>query len=328
MTNEDLKFIEERLDYDFNEPKLLRQAFTRKSYSDEGNGAHHNEVLEFYGDKALEFVVMKKLSVCYGDRTQNDKYVSIKTEGQLTDIKKNLVCRKMLAHRIDVLGFADYLLMGKGDIGQNAQHLDSVKEDLFEAIIGAVAIDCYWDTETLEDVVDTMLDVEYYLNNGFDDEKNYVDLIQTWCQKKYGELPYYEFYRTDDEVFDCTLNLSDELSFEGHGYSKREARMDAAQYAYEYLEDENELILLIDEVGEPDFDKAINQLQELYQKGYIEEPWYDFEETYDENGNPIWRCECHIEDRDTYYWVNSSSKKQGKKRVAYDMLCDVLDWEE
>lgn len=328
MTNEDLRFIEDRLDYAFNEPKLLRQAFTRKSYSDERNGAHHNEVLEFYGDKALEFIVMKKLSVCYGDETQNGKYTSIKTEGQLTDIKKNLVCRKMLAHRIDVLGFADYLLMGKGDIGQNAQHLDSVKEDLFEAIIGAVAIDCYWDTETLEDVVDTMLDVEYYLNNGFNDERNYVDLIQTWCQKKYGELPYYEFYRTDDEVFDCTLNLSDELSFEGHGYSKREARMDAAQYAYEYLEDENELILPIDEVGEPNIDKAINQLQELYQKGYIEEPWYDFEETYDENGNPIWRCECHIEDSDTYYWVNSSSKKQGKKRVAYDMLCDVLDWEE
>lgn len=328
MTDKELQFIEERLDYDFNEPRLLRQAFTRKSYSDEGNGPHHNEVLEFYGDKALEFVVMKKLSISYGDRTQNGKYASIKTEGQLTDIKKNLVCRKMLAHRIDVLGFADYLLMGKGDIGQNAQHLDSVKEDLFEAIIGAVAIDCYWDTETLEDVVDTMLDVEYYLNNGFDDGKNYVDLIQTWCQKKYGELPYYEFYRTDDEVFDCTLNLSDELSFEGHGYSKREARMDAAQYAYEYLEEEDELILPIDEVGEPDFDKAINQLQELYQKGYIEEPWYNFEETYDKNGNPIWRCECHIEDRDTYYWVNSSSKKQGKKRVAYDMLCAVLDPED
>ena len=328
MTDKELQFIEERLDYDFNEPRLLRQAFTRKSYSDEGNGAHHNEVLEFYGDKALEFVVMKKLSICYGDETQNGKYTSTKTEGQLTDIKKNLVCRKMLAHRIDVLGFAEYLLMGKGDIGQNAQHLDSVKEDLFEAIIGAVAIDCYWDTETLEDVVDTMLDIHYYLQNGFNDDKNYVDLIQTWCQKKYGELPCYEFYRTDDEVFDCTLNLSDELSFEGHGYSKREARMDAAQYAYEYLEEEDELILPIDEVGEPDFDKAINQLQELFQKGYIEEPWYDFEETYDENGNPIWRCECHIEDRDTYYWVNSSSKKQGKKRVAYDMLCDVLDWED
>ena len=48
MTDKELQFIEERLDYDFNEPRLLRQAFTRKSYSEEGNGAHHNEVLEFY----------------------------------------------------------------------------------------------------------------------------------------------------------------------------------------------------------------------------------------------------------------------------------------
>ena len=267
MNDRELQFIQEQLEYDFTEPKLLRQAFTRKSYSEEGNGAHHNEVLEFYGDKALEFVVMKKLSEYYGEITQNGKYASDKTEGQLTEIKKKLVCKKMLASRIDVLGFAEYLLMGKGDIEQNAQNQDAVKEDLFEAIIGAVALDCEWDAEEIENVVDRMLDIEYYLENGFQDDNNYVDLIQTWCQKKYGELPYYEFYEGDDG-YKCSLCLSDEFGgFEGYGYSKREARMNAAQNAYEYLEEENELILPIDEVGEPDFDRAINQLQELYQKG-------------------------------------------------------------
>ena len=104
--------------------------------------------------------------------------------------------------------------------------------------------------------------------------------------------------------------------------------MNAAQDAYEYLEEENELILPIDEVGEPDFDRAINQLQELYQKGFIGEPWYNFIETYDEDGNPIWRCECHIVNKEYYLWRNSSSKKHGKKAVAYDMLCDILDWED
>ena len=81
-------------------------------------------------------------------------------------------------------------------------------------------------------------------------------------------------------------------------------------------------------MGEPDFDRAINQLQELYQKGYIGEPWYNFIETYDEDGNPIWRCECHIVNKEYYLWRNSSSKKHGKKAVAYDMLCDILDWED
>ena len=327
MNDKELQFIQEQLDYDFTEPKLLRQAFTRKSYSEEGNGAHHNEVLEFYGDKALEFVVMKKLSECYGEETQNGKYSSKKTEGQLTEIKKKLVCKKMLAHRIDQLGFAEYLLMGKGDIEQNAQNQESVKEDLFEAIVGAVAIDSGWDVEEIENVVDIMIDIEHYLENGFQDDDNYVDLIQTWCQKKYGELPYYEFHETDDG-YECSLCLSDGYGgFDGYGYSKREARMNAAQEAYEYLEEENELILPVDEVGEPDFDRAINQLQELYQKGYIGEPRYEFIETYDEDGNPVWRCECHVEEYGCYYG-NHSSKKYGKKSVAYSMLCDILEREE
>lgn len=327
MNDRELQFIQEQLEYDFTEPKLLRQAFTRKSYSEEGNGAYNNEVLEFYGDKALEFIVMKKLSEYYGSESQNGKYVSQKNEGQLTDIKKKLVCKKMLAHRVDVLGFADFLIMGKGDKEQDAQNQDSVKEDLFEAIVGSIAIDSGWNVEELENVVDKMLDIEYYLENGFQDDDNYVDLIQTWCQKKYGELPCYDFEEYDDG-FRCELNLSDEFGgFEGNGYSKREARMVAAQNAYEYLSEENELILPIDEVGEPNFDKAINQLQELYQKGYISEPEYVFSETYDNDGNPVWRCECHITENE-YYWKECTSKKQGKKSVAYDMLCDILNWEK
>lgn len=328
MKNETLEFIQEQLEYEFDEPKLLRQAFTRKSYSEEHNGAYNNEVLEFYGDKALEFIVMKKLSEYFGETTQNGKYASQKTEGQLTEIKKKLVCKKMLAHRIDVLDFADCLLMGKGDEAQNAQDQESVKEDLFEAIIGAVAIDCGWDAETLEEVVDRMIDIEYYLENGFQDDENYVDLIQTWCQKKYGYLPEYNIYELNDG-YECIVSFSNEFNgFSGQGYSKREARMNAAREAFEYLDEENEWILPIDEVGEPDIDRAINQLQELYQKGYIGEPWYDFAETYDDNGNPVWRCECHVSGLDTYWWGNYSSKKNGKKAVAYDMLCDILGWEE
>ena len=30
--------------------------------------------------------------------------------------------------------------------------------------------------------------------------------------------------------------------------------------------------------------------------------------------------------KEYYLWRDSSSKKQGKKSVAYSMLCDVLEW--
>lgn len=328
-TNNDfLQEVQDILEYSFDNPQLLKQAFIRKSYSAEHPGAYNNEVLEFYGDRALEFVVMKKLSDFYGKITQNGKYASEKTEGQLTEIKKKLVSRKMLAHRMDVLGFSEHLIMGKGDEEQNAANQDSVKEDLFEAILGAVALDGEWDADSLEEVADRMLDIEYYLEHGLDDDENYVDLVQTWCQKKYGYTPEYVFNELNDG-YGCILNLFDAFSgFEGKGYSKRDARMNAAEHAYQYLDEKNELILPIDEIGEPCIDRAINQLQELSQKRYIGEVWYDFSESYNEDGAPVWRCECHVEGIDTYWWGNFSSKKQGKKSVAYRMLCYILGWED
>lgn len=39
-----------------------------------------------------------------------------------------------------------------------------MKEDLFEAIIGAVALDSDWDMEELQEVIQIMLDPDSYLN--------------------------------------------------------------------------------------------------------------------------------------------------------------------
>ena len=58
--------IQSKIGYHFSNIQLLCQAFTRKSYAEENPQAQHNEVLEFYGDKALDFVVMKTMSKFYG----------------------------------------------------------------------------------------------------------------------------------------------------------------------------------------------------------------------------------------------------------------------
>ena len=101
--------------------------------------------------------------------------------------------------------------------------------------------------------------------------------------------------------------------------------MEAARNAVAYIEQCQAWVCPIDEIGYPDLDRAINQLQELYQKGYIGEPLYDFSEIYDENGNPIWHCECHIKGNELYFEGEYSSKKYGKKAVAYGLLCDLFD---
>ena len=50
--------IEKTIGYEFKNKDLLQQAFVRKSYSEE-HGGQNNEVLEFIGDKALDFAVVR-----------------------------------------------------------------------------------------------------------------------------------------------------------------------------------------------------------------------------------------------------------------------------
>ena len=65
MDTNDLIGIENQIDYKFKNRDLLQQAFVRRSYSAENGGAN-NEVLEFIGDKALDFVVVQLLTEEYG----------------------------------------------------------------------------------------------------------------------------------------------------------------------------------------------------------------------------------------------------------------------
>ena len=47
----------------------------------------------------------------------------------------------------------------------------------------------------------------------------------------------------------------------------------------------------------------------------------------DNNGNPVWTAECHIEEYDTFFDTVSSSKKDAKKTAAYKMLQFILNEE-
>ena len=324
--------IQASIGYTFKNVGLLVQAFTRKSYAEENRGVLDNEVLEFYGDKALDFIIMRKMSKHYGNANESG-YTSAEQEGTLTDIKKKLVCKEMLASKIRELRLQQFLRKGWGDVEQRVHEQESVQEDLFEAILGAVAIDSEWDIAALTRVVERMLNPDFYFQNGFEDDLDYVQLIQQWCQKKYGVLPTYcitqgvgDFqlsneYKGENLNFQCYLNFRPFLQrFSACGESKAKARAAAAKKAYMDLEKNHLLLSLKDEVGAPDFERAVNQLQELYQKKYISEPQYTFAETKDENGNSIWECTCYLASLNLGISMVDSSKKQAKKKAAYHMV--------
>lgn len=348
--------------YEFKNKLLLRQAFTRKSYTEE-NGGENNEVLEYIGDKVLDIAVVRYLAKRYGtDLHPNanapiafrplekpQEFSSELDEGELTKIKQSLVQKKTLARRIDEMDIGCFLIMGNGDIQKKAIREASVKEDLFEAILGAVALDCNWDFDVLQNVVETMLCPDALLD---DEELDYVSLIYEWDNKKNGYNPSFKYFsktvsstwyfKEPNVVYQsthgdrnsiaynkaCQVKLTmDFPAFEGYGLSNNEARKAACKLAYEYLENEGLLFSIKDEIEEPSIDMAINQLEILARRGYFAVPEYESEETYDENGNPIWHIECHVEGEEYYSEAEASSKKQAKKEAAYSMLSYFLDLE-
>ncbi|MBQ4510699.1 MAG: hypothetical protein II984_08250 [Clostridia bacterium] len=357
--------IENAIGYRFSKKGILKQAFTRKSYTVETEQGENNEVLEFLGDKVLDLVVTKRLieQTTQIDDTsdidllidptldaQEARLVCYMDESRLSQARAELVNKKSLACCIEALGLQEYLIMSKSDIMQETQNEDSVKEDLFEAIIGAVAIDCQWNMATVTDVVDIMLNLDERVYDGYIYESyNFKQMIQAWCQRRYKCLPEYRYYSPADLIsypnkellediekikplgFTCRVVLpSVDNKIYGYGKSKAKASLDAAKKAYVYLQKNGMLINLKDIIGEPCIEKAINQLQELYQKKYISKPEYNAYDEIDNDGSSIWYSECKIEcigelRFGTYqchdYNTGSSTKVEAKKRAAYEVLC-------
>ena len=373
-----VSYVEGSIGYRFRNHDLLRQAFTRRSYTQE-HGGENNEVLEFIGDKALDFAVVQLLIREYGEMKDGSPAVPVKStgsefprsnaigiegvdgansftcsigEGKLSEIKSRMVGSRYLASRIDELGFAKFIIMGEGDQKNKISDEASVKEDLFEAIIGAVTLDCGWNFSVISSAVEAMLCLEDFLKN--DAEDNYVRLIQEWEESTNHTLPLFWFHEglslimyhltavpTERGViyqtlpsndislnYTCDLKLLDRLPvFRGWGVSKSKARMNVCKLAYDYLlrEKEIEEWSIRDEIGEPTKEFAINQLEILARRGYFPLPKYTFMQDYDKDGNPVWQCHCSIGDFETQASRKTSSKKDAKKAAALKMLQSVLN---
>ena len=125
--------LEEKTGYVFSDRVLLRQALTHSSYLNEhpGETAECNERLEFLGDAVLEAVSSDVLFRAYPE----------KDEGELTQIRAELVCEEALSADAARIGLSGYLFMGKGEEMTGGREKPSVCADAMEALIGAVYLD-------------------------------------------------------------------------------------------------------------------------------------------------------------------------------------------
>ena len=160
----------------------------------------------------------------------------------------------------------------------------------------------------------------------YDFEKDYVNEIYEFCND-YGVEPSFRKSGYSSPVT-CRLEIPDlNIYSEGKGKSFEVAKMEACKNAM----DDCNIYDMKQEVGEPEFDKAVSQLNMLYQKGYITKPDYELKNETQEDGRQLWTCYCNIatyEDKEDYNHRGIGkeySKSDSKKAAAYDMLCFIFN---
>jgi ribonuclease III len=124
--------LEQRLDYQFRNHGLLRQALTHPSLGHEKQRYHDdNQRLEFLGDAVLQLVITEYLYAHF-PREQ---------EGRLTKLRARLVSRDALTAHAQSLDLGRHLLMGRGEEASGGRSRASTLADAFEAIVGAIYLD-------------------------------------------------------------------------------------------------------------------------------------------------------------------------------------------
>ena len=334
LLRENVHKIEKRIDYSFKNKDLLIQAFIRTTYKEE-NGGEDNQVLEFIGDKCLDTAIIRLMmgkysSIShhgYNDGENLDLFVTKLDEGQFTNLKKNLVDKIALSEFMDELGFNSYLIMGNGDIKGNVGNEVSVKEDLFEAIIGAVAIDSNYNINIITNVVMNMINLDKYLDYNTtvnEANVNYVGLLQEWYQNKYKCTPEYIVNEAPGKKFKAIVILKNICKAEGIGTSKDNARYEAARKAYKILEDRNLILTELQyTLNNLDKDNALTKYNELIQKKLIIEPRIS-QQQIASNGGLLWCTKLELRENGKIYEGIDSGKNKSKGIAVYNALTELL----
>lgn len=224
MTNKEFK---ERINVEFNDNKLLEQAFIHRSYINENpkTGLVHNERLEFLGDAVLELVVTQYLYTSYPHHN----------EGDLTAYRSALVNAITLGEVATVLGFNDMMKLSKGEAKDVHRARSSILADAYEAFIGALYLDQGYEAAKNFITKTVLYKTDEIIRKGlYKDAKSFV---QEKSQEVYGLTPNYKVLSEEgpdhDKLFVIGIYFGDEMIAQGKGKSKQEAETVSARAALE-----------------------------------------------------------------------------------------------
>ncbi|MBO7305070.1 MAG: hypothetical protein J6V09_07615 [Clostridia bacterium] len=243
--DKNIKEIEQKIGYTFRDKSLLKQAFTRTSWCNEHkkDGYQSNEVLEFFGDSVLSAAIVTLLMKDSAKRYRHGISTEL-DEGDFSNIKSKTSDKTGLSVAMGKIGLEKYLLMGKGDVKLGIENEPSVKEDLFESIVGAIYIDSGYDVATVIKSVSKMLDVQPYMRAKEAPIQSHQNELKEFCENKKRRLPL-PIYKTISETgpahkkqYERACYVGDRIVGTGIGKNQKLADAEAARVALETLKRE------------------------------------------------------------------------------------------
>lgn len=222
----DLETLQKRIGYHFGDSSLLLQAMAHSSYANEQRGGRlfSNERLEFLGDSVLSLVVCNHLYRTYPDLP----------EGNLTILRKNLVCQRALAGYAAKIELGYHLLLGKGE-EKDGRSKPKILEDAFEALLGAMYLDC-GDLSLIAAFLLPLVREEIgHMQAELQPFEDYKTLLQQYVQQMPGEVLRYELIDeqgpSNAKTFTVRVLINSNDFGTGVGSSKKEAEQNAAREA-------------------------------------------------------------------------------------------------
>ena len=215
--------LKAQVEYQFNNPALLLQALTHRSFA-----ANNNERLEFLGDSVLNFIVAHQLYNRFNKLP----------EGDLSRLRAALVKESTLSEIAVGLNIGESLKLGEGELKSAGFKRPSILADALEAIVGAVFLDGgFAAAETL------VLKLYAQRLDSIDPkiiDKDAKSQLQEYLQGKKIELPEYGVVAISGEAHAQTFRIECviqklHISAVGEGTSRRIAEQQAAQLALEII---------------------------------------------------------------------------------------------
>ena len=220
---DDVKRLEAKIGYCFNNPAFLETALTHRSAN-----KNHYERMEFLGDSVLNFVISAELYQQFPQAS----------EGELSRLRAHLVKGESLSKVASELSLGEYLRLGSGELKSGGYRRKSILADVLESIIGAIYLD------------NGFVDAQSFILRVFADRLENVGTVkelkdpktrlQEYLQAQALSLPTYEVVKTSGQVHNqtfevsCCVSVLDKPVY-GSGSSRRKAEQAAAEQVLELI---------------------------------------------------------------------------------------------